>query len=46
MAMFTQSVGVPSTRVDASRDVLEPQRPAQRQRVADGAGLARAARRP
>ena len=38
-ARLTQSVGVPSTPYTPSRDVLDAQRAAQRQRVADGARL-------
>ena len=37
IAMLTQSVGVPSTEYMSLADLLEAQRPSQRQRVADRA---------
>ena len=39
IARFTQSVGVPSTAKTFGRDGVDPQRPPQRQRMADGAGF-------
>ena len=45
IAMFTQSVGVPSTVKTPAPSLLQPQRTRQRQRMADRARLRRPARR-